>query len=117
MSGSAEYRLTAPERFTFGGAAARTQDRSGPVISFRLAILFLLVLYSNISRVYPALETFRPALAVAAAAIVMMVVELAVMRKGFRLAWPQGYLLIVFLLVAGVSEERRVGKEWRVVGG
>jgi O-antigen ligase len=104
MSGSAEYRLTAEvTQFTFGSPAATAQDRSGPIISFKLAILFLLVLYSNISRVYPALETFRPALAVAAAAIVMMAVEQAVMRKGFRLAWPQGYLLLVFLGVAGVS--------------
>jgi O-antigen ligase len=114
MSGSLEYSLTphssgpareAEEysRVSFNRPTAETRDMTGPRISFKLFLLFLLVLYSNISKMYPALEVLRPALTVAAAAVVMMVIELAVTGRGLRLAWPQSYLLLALLGVAGVS--------------
>jgi len=75
----------------------------GPRASFKLSILFLILLYSNVALLYPALEAVRPVLAVAIAAILMMVIELAAARQRFRLTWPQGYLLIAFIGVAVIS--------------
>jgi O-antigen ligase len=104
MSGSLEYGLTPPQSgFAFNVSAAKPSDQSGPRLAFKLVILFLLVLYSNISKIYPQLEVLRPALTVAAAAAVVMIVELAAGGRSFKLAWPQSYLFLAFLGVAGVS--------------
>jgi O-antigen ligase len=114
MSGSIEFSLTPDSsgavreaepfsRVSFNRRAAEARDMSGPRHSFKLVLLFLLVLYSNISKLYPPLEVLRPALTVAAAAAVMMVVELAASGRGLKLAWPQSYLLLALLGVAGIS--------------
>src|SRR6266849_3769296 len=81
--------------------AATVED--GPKISFRLTILFLLILYSNIAVWYKPIEVLRPALVVALAAIVMLVVELGQIGQSFRLSRPQGMLLLAFLAVCFVS--------------
>src|SRR5215831_11911078 len=76
----------------------------GPKISFKLLLLFLLTLYSNIAVIYKdQLDAYRPALVIAVAALFMMVVELCQKRQGFRLMWPQGAMLIAFLGVCAVS--------------
>src|SRR5262245_60371238 len=102
MDHTLDYRVTAmPLRFA-RAAAVRTAGE-GPKISFKLLILFLLTLYSNVAVLYPRLNAFRPVLIVAVGAIFMMVIELAHARQSFRLSWPQGFLLIAFLGVAMVS--------------
>jgi putative inorganic carbon (hco3(-)) transporter len=107
MSSSADYSLTtfqaAPERFRFGPAPSAITADSGLRLSFKLLILFLLVLYSNLAQLYAPLNAARPALLVAAAATAMMVIEIARDRQSFKLAWPQGYLLLALIGVAVVS--------------
>ena len=66
-------------------------------LSFKLLILFLLLLYSNIAIAFPQLDALRPVLLVAASAMVMMFIELGQSRQTFRMMWPQGILLISFL--------------------
>ena len=80
---------------------ATTTD--GPKISFKLLILFLLMLYSNVAVIFKQLDAFRPVQVVAVAAIVMMLVELGTARERFRLAWPQSLVLLAFLGVAALS--------------
>ncbi|HYR92457.1 MAG TPA: O-antigen ligase family protein [Terriglobia bacterium] len=75
----------------------------GPKISFKLLILFLLMLYSNVAVIFKQLDVFRPVQVVAVAAIIMMVVELGMARQRFRLAWPQSLLLLAFLGIAALS--------------
>src|SRR5262245_24591687 len=104
MSGSIDTPLTGPQpRFTFGAARSVPTDNAGPRLSFALLILFLVLLYSNIAQVFPALESVRPALVVALAAVFLLVVELGASRQHLRLTWPQGYLLLAFIGIAGVS--------------
>ena len=106
MSRSVDSGLTAvqsaPGRFRFGTPSV-SREPGGLSISFKLTILFLLVLYSNIAQQYTELEVLRPALLAAMAASAMMIVEIAKDRQGFKLAWPQGYLLAALLGVSAVS--------------
>jgi O-antigen ligase len=102
MQSSLECRLPAVSTRRWIREAPVTVS-DGPKISFKLLILFLLLLYSNVAVIFPQLNTFRPVLLVAVAAIIMMVIELGMARQSFRLAWPQSYLLIAFLGVAGLS--------------
>src|SRR5678810_342948 len=76
---------------------------NGPKIAFGLLIVFLLMLYSSISIVLPQLNSLRPVLLVAAAALVMLAVELAQSGQSFRCARPQTFLLVAFLGVAVAS--------------
>jgi len=102
MQSSLEYRLPgATTRRWIREAPAIAGD--GPKISFKLLILFLLMLYSNVAVVFKQLDAFRPVLLVAVAAIAMMVIELGTARQRFRLAWPQSLLLLTFLGVAAIS--------------
>lgn len=71
--------------------------------SYGLLLVFLLLLYANPALLYPALEALRPTQVVAAAAIFMLFVEKALSRQGFRMVWPESYLLLAFLGAAGVS--------------
>ena len=72
-------------------------------LSFKLLILFLLLLYSNIAIAFPQLDALRPVLLVAASAMVMMFIELGQSRQTFRMMWPQGILLISFLAACFLS--------------
>src|SRR5205823_1834326 len=75
----------------------------GPKIAFKLLLLFLLFLYSNIAVVYKPLDALRPGVVIAVAAIFMMVIEIGQSHRRFQLAWPQGLLLVSFLALAFVS--------------
>jgi len=76
----------------------------GPKIAFKLLLLFLLTLYSNVPLIYKdQLDKYRPALVIAVAALFMMVIELGQKRQSFRLMWPQGAMLIAFLGICVVS--------------
>lgn len=107
MSRSLDYRLRTPGRtFRFGPAespVAADAAGTGMNVSFKFLLVFILILYSNIAQAYPALELFRPALTVGLGGIFIMVVELAIARRSFRLAWPESYLLLAFLGVCVIS--------------
>jgi O-Antigen ligase len=75
----------------------------GPKIAFALLIVFVLMLYSSIAIVLPQLNPLRPVLLVAAAALVMLAIELPQTAQGFRFTRPQTLLLIAFLGVAVAS--------------
>jgi O-antigen ligase len=79
------------------------KSNEGMKIAFKLLLLFLLILYSNIAIAYPQLDMFRPALAVALAAILMLVVERGQASQTFRFMWPEGILLVAFLGVCFLS--------------
>lgn len=80
-------------------AAAETD---GPKIAFKLLILFLLVLYSNVSVIFQ-LDAFRPALLIAVAALGMMVIELGQLRQSFKLMWPQSAMVLAFFAACIIS--------------
>ena len=96
-----ELTLPRPNRWVRELPAATATD--GPKTAFRLLLVFLLILYSSVAILFPALNALRPALIVALAAIGMMVLELGQTGRSFRLLWPQGALLFTFLAVAFVS--------------
>jgi putative inorganic carbon (hco3(-)) transporter len=96
-----ELTISAPRRWRREALAA--MEGEGPRIAFKLLIVFLLILYSNIAIVYPELDVFRPALIVAVGAILMLFVELGQARHAFRFLWPQGALLIGFLGICFLS--------------
>src|SRR5215831_21071552 len=103
MERSLEYQLLLkrPRALVRESPVAATD---GPKISFKLLLLFLLTLYSNIAVIYKdRLDAYRPALVIAVAALFMMVVELGQNRQSFRLMWPEGAMLIAFLGVCIVS--------------
>jgi O-antigen ligase len=81
--------------------AAKVDD--GPKTSFRLVVVFLLILYSSIAVWYKPLDALRPALVVALGALLMLIIELGQTGKTFRLSRPQGILLLAFLAVCFVS--------------
>ena len=72
-------------------------EGDGPRISYKLLLLFLLVLYSNVALIYQQLDPYRPALVIALAALCMMVIELGQLRQSLKLMWPQSAMVIAFL--------------------
>src|SRR6266566_1228809 len=79
MERSIDYPIigAAPRRWRREAPAVVVTE--GPKIAFKLLILFLLVLYSNVSVIYQ-LDAYRPALVIAMAALGMMVLELVQLR-------------------------------------
>ena len=75
----------------------------GPKYAFKLVIVFLLLLYSNITVFYKELDVYRPVMVVAVAALIMMAVEISQSGQGLKLMWPEGYMLIAFLGIAFIS--------------
>lgn len=96
MERSIEYPLTASRRQWVRPAVSATVQAEGPRIAFKLLILFLFVLYSEMSLVLK-LDSLRPALVIAVAALTMMVIEMGQLRQSFRLMWPQGVMVLAFL--------------------
>jgi O-antigen ligase len=102
MEGSIEYGITAARPRRFARVTPVTEVSDGPKISFKLLILFLLMLYSSIAVAVPALNEVRPVLLVAVGGILMLVVELAQTRRSFRLS-AQGFMVAAFLGVAVIA--------------
>jgi O-antigen ligase len=71
--------------------------------SFKLLLVFLLLLFANLPLLVPKLAALAPAQVVALAALALLVVERSVTRERFRLPWPESYLLAAFLVVATLS--------------
>ncbi|HVR28427.1 MAG TPA: O-antigen ligase family protein [Thermoanaerobaculia bacterium] len=99
-------------------AARRRSPRPLPVApqsaspapwSFRLLLLFLLLLYANLPLHFPQLEQAGPAQTVAVAALVVLFFEKWLAGRAVRLAWPESYLLLGFVGIAGLSV---VGALW-----
>ncbi len=104
MESSLQHELTFPARHRWArelqGAAEGATTANA---AFKLLILFLLLLYSNFAIAFPQVEAFRPVLAVAAAALFMLFLDLGRTRQMFRFMWPEGALLIVFVGVCFIS--------------
>jgi O-antigen ligase len=94
MERSIEYPLAAQRRRWVPEAPVATETE-GPKFSFVLLIVFLFVLYSNVSVIYK-LDAYRPAMVIAMAALGMMVVELGQLRQSFKLMWPQSVMVLAF---------------------
>src|SRR6516225_5297928 len=77
-------------------------ETEGPRIAFKLLILFLLVLYSNVSVIFK-LDAYRPAMLIAIAALAMMVIELGQLRQAFKLMWPQSAMVLAFFAACVIS--------------
>ena len=92
-----------------GEASSTTPDaviESAPATSswaLKLLVLFLLVMYSSIGALIPATNSLRPAMIIAAAAVVMMIIEISRNGSRFRVAWPETPMIIGLLAVAGIS--------------
>jgi O-antigen ligase len=102
MERSIQFQVPAARVRRFVAATPAAVD-AGPNVSFKLLILFLLMLYSNIAVVIPSLDSFRPSLLVAVAALVMLVIELGQSRQSFKLMWPQSTMVLAFLGICVIS--------------
>lgn len=104
MEQSIEFGATTPRVGKWIRVAPSTQTaEEGPKSSFRLMIVFLLILYSSIAVWFKQLDALRPALVVAVGALLMLGMELAQTGRAFKLSRPQGVLLLAFLAVCFVS--------------
>jgi len=100
MSSDSQLYVSGASRIRFTETCAKD---SGAPASYRLLLVFLILLYANLPFILPATEVLRPAKVVAAAAILMLVVEAASGRRTLELAWPEGCWLVVFLGAAALS--------------
>jgi len=79
-------------------------ERSGKMVfSFGLLLVFVLLLYTNLPVLFPALEVIRPAQLTAVSVLVFLAIEVVFSRRGFEFAWPEGWLLIALLAAACLS--------------
>lgn len=71
--------------------------------SYWLLLTFLILLYANLPFVLPVTEILRPAKVVAAAALVMLLVETMFGRRTLSFAYPEGAFLLGFVGIAALS--------------
>ncbi len=71
--------------------------------AYKLLLVFLLVLYSNIAKQLPSLEAMHPAQLVASVALLTLIAERALAWRHFDMVWPESYALLAFVGVAGLS--------------
>lgn len=104
MTGHNEFRSITQLR-TFGASeVCFTKPRTTSIsIAYWLLIGFLILLYSNLAVLKPAIEIIHPAKLVAGAALGMLLVEMVLARKSFEVVWPEGFLLLAFLGAAALS--------------
>lgn len=95
-AGARRHRATRARRVAAAGG--RTT-----LWSFRLLLLFLVALYSNVALLVPAVAPYAPAQTVALAALAALAAELTVARRPLALVWPFSHLLLAFLGVAAIS--------------
>ena len=81
---------------------ARTGEPTRPA-SYWLLLVFLFLLYANTPFVLPAAEVLRPAKVIAGLALTALIGETAFGKRRLQFAWPEGGLLLAFLVAAGLS--------------
>ena len=84
-----------------GGSLRARPSRAG--WSYRLLLVFLLLLFANLPLLFPAVAPFAPAQSVVMVALGALLLECAVAQRPLRLVWPESHLLIAFLGAAAVS--------------
>lgn len=97
--------LGALERRPLAKTRADDAGRGGS-FSYGLVVLFLLVLYSNVAVLVPAAAIVGPAQSLGAAAVMALLVERGLGRRGFDVVWPDGFLLLGFLGASALSTVR-----------
>ena len=104
MTGHTELpSFTQPRTFSASNICF-TQPRVASIsIAYWLLLAFLILLYSNLAVIKPAIEVIHPAKLVAGAALVMLLVEMVFARRSSEFAWPEGFLLLGFLGASALS--------------
>lgn len=90
-------------RFHARQAGSEAGEQAVGSVSFKLLLLFLLQLYSNVAVLYPALEVVRPALTIGGLALAVLVFERISAGRGFEFVWPDSFLLLAFTGAAALS--------------
>src|SRR5437899_11790351 len=90
-----ELTLPTPRRWVREIPIVKSGD--GAKVAFKLLIVFLLILYSQIAFAYKELDALRPALVIALSAIFMLVVEVGQARQNVRFMWLSDALIIEIL--------------------
>src|SRR2546427_599666 len=104
MSGSVEPRVALPEPNPYLAEIQFAQPRAiGSTGSYALLILFLCMLYTNVTLLVPALEAVRPVQIVAMCGMLMLFIELMMSRRGICMVWPESYMMLAFLGAAILS--------------
>jgi O-antigen ligase len=98
-------RASTPERSWFKGAETATVAEPGAQtpLSYRLLIIFLLLLYANTPFILPAFDFAHPAAVVGGGALLALLSETLFGGRSFVSAWPEGGLLLAFLGAAALS--------------
>src|SRR5262245_23817374 len=92
---STKYRM--PEmRLSEGATFAGT-------LSYALVLVFLFLFYLQPALLLPSLNAFRPVYVVGGLAIGLLIVDRLLRHKGFEFSRPHSFLLIGFLITAGIS--------------
>jgi len=78
------------------------QDQSGS-LAFKLVIVFIVLLFSNVAQMFPILDAVRPAQTVGGLAVLALIYEKLAGRQRFDFAFPDGLLLAGFLAGALLS--------------
>ncbi len=102
MSGFAESRIAVPALGTSEVCVTR-RNAASKTLSYSLMLLFIFFLYSQLSRLAPALDVVRPVYTVGGAAILALVIERASSRRGLDFVSPESYFLAAFVVAAGFS--------------
>jgi O-antigen ligase len=86
--------------------SSRDSETSLP---FLLVLLFLAALYSQIALQVPGLQSAAPMNLIGGAAILAVMIQRLLQRRGFELVWPESYLLLAF---AGGAALSCIGALW-----
>jgi O-antigen ligase len=79
------------------------QESETGSLSFKLLIVFIVLLFSNAAQMFPALDAVRPAQTVGGLALLSLIYEKFAHGERFDFARPDGYLLAGFLAAVGLS--------------
>jgi O-antigen ligase len=90
---------------TAGVAPAAVRPASARRLSpsYLLLLLFLLLLYGSVAIVFPQLEAVRPTQLVALGALAALFIERSASQRALFVPSPEGYLMLAFLVAAGLS--------------
>ncbi len=83
-------------------------------LAFKLLIVFIALLFSNIAQMFPVLDAVRPAQTIGGLALLALIYEKFSRGERFDFAGPDGYLLAGFLIAAGLSIFGAVWPEYAV---
>jgi putative inorganic carbon (hco3(-)) transporter len=103
MSGYAQSHITTAPRYSASIKRVKEQSASSGAIPYTFVLVFLVLLYSQLPMLVPALDGLRLVYVIGGGGLIALIAQRASEVRGLDFVWPESALMVALVLAAALS--------------